>query len=440
MPRLGVVRTNPLLAILIVCTLVIAGACVFYIVTGAPKANEGSIATVKDGPTLFQVLDQVSASVQSAPGGPWGLFSVYGIAAQLPFSPNVLGYPAENHTVNSCGALFNGLTLWNGTIPVFNGTLNSGTAPFWQLAFYSNATNEVLVVTDLLGAVTTFPPESYPGPCTPWNGFPGPQSWVEAINGVSIDSSVAVNAAWNAVASFWPTPDQSFAEIITLGPNIFDSIGYVTGGYLIAFDRCGLTDVAGVQSRLFAAANWSAPSGQAAGELGGGNCAALNSSQGGSGALYELLFTNASEQQSSSTTWITVPYQVALAYATNGTLFGDYDGWGLANWMTDWNLTTPSGVRLPVAGSSCAAWVPSISDCTSNESGWYAVVLSASGEWINSFGVQTRGGVGWSEPVTALVSHQQLVIVFPSPWDVSGDLLNVTSTIASSAVYGSVAL
>jgi hypothetical protein len=214
----------------------------------------------------------------------------------------------------------------------------------------------------------------------------------------------------------------------------------VTGGYLVAFDRCGLMDVAGVQTRIFAAANWSAPSGQAAGELGGGNCAALNSSQGEPGAQYDLLFSNVSEQQSSSTAWITVPFQVALAYESNGTLLGDYDGWGLANWMTDWNLTTSSGAPLPVAGSGCAAWVPALADCASNESGWYAVVLSASGEWINSFGVQPGGAVGWSEPVTALVSHQELVIVCPSSWNMEGDSLNVTSTISTSTVSGSVAL
>lgn len=68
------------------------------------------------------------------------------------------------------------------------------------------------------------------------------------------------------------------------------------------------------------------------------------------------------------------------------------------------------------------------------------VVLSQSGEWINSYGLQPNGTPSWAEPVTALVSHQQLVIVVPSSWNLAGDKLAVDSTVTNSTVIGSLPL
>ena len=396
--------------------------------------------TRDDGPTFYQAVSQVNGSVQKETGGPWSLFSMLGIAAQLPFSPNVIGYPLDNLTVNSCGALFNGLTLWNGSIPVFTGTFNSGTAPFWQFAFYSNTTKDVLVATDVLGAVHLFTPEPYPGVCSPWNSVPGPLAWSEALSHVSVDSPFAAAAAWNAVSANWPEPSEPFVQIMTLGPNIFDGMGYVTGGYLFAFERCGLEGVSGVQPHLYAAVNWS-KSGQAVGSgPGGGNCAALSAFQGKPGENYDLLFSPFAERNISGASLYTGPFQVAFSFAANDTLTGFYDGWGLANWMTGWNLSTPSGSHLPLAAPACISWTPSIDDCSSNSSGWYAVVLSQSGEWINSYGRQPNGTPSWAEPVTALVSHQQIVIVVPSSWNLSGDVLRVNSTVPNTTVLGSLTL
>jgi hypothetical protein len=68
------------------------------------------------------------------------------------------------------------------------------------------------------------------------------------------------------------------------------------------------------------------------------------------------------------------------------------------------------------------------------------VILSQSGEWINSYGLQPNGTRGWAEPVTALVSHQQLVLIAPSSWNLTGDVLAVSSTVSSSTVLGSLTL
>ncbi len=98
-------------------------------------APSGPGPVVPDGPTLVPAFSAVENPVSNAFGGPGALVSVFGVAAQAPFSPNVVGGVGVNRTQNPCSREYNGLTLYNGSIPVFNGTFNSGTAPFWPFAF-----------------------------------------------------------------------------------------------------------------------------------------------------------------------------------------------------------------------------------------------------------------------------------------------------------------
>jgi hypothetical protein len=122
-------RRRVIFAVAAAAIIVVAGGFGSYFVL-AHLRNTGP-SGVADGPTLYQAMAAMNQTLRNATGGPWGLFSVYGVAAQAPYSANVVGYPSNNLTVNACQAQFNGLTLWNGTMPVFSGTLNSGTAPFW---------------------------------------------------------------------------------------------------------------------------------------------------------------------------------------------------------------------------------------------------------------------------------------------------------------------
>ncbi|MCI4348301.1 MAG: hypothetical protein L3J97_06775, partial [Thermoplasmata archaeon] len=131
-------------------------------------------------------------------------------------------------------------------------------------------------------------------------------------------------------------------------------------------------------------------------------------------------------------------FQVAFE-SPNGTPINFFDGWGLANWMTSLNLTAPSGSPLPLATPSCKEWVSSVASCLANVTGWYAVLLSSSGEWLASYGLSGTGA-GWAVPVLALVSHQQIVIVLPNSWGFSGDTLNVVGTVSTSRVSGSLGL
>ncbi len=444
MPTETAVRSRRLLAVVVAGMVVVAsGVGGWWLINNLGKGPT-TPSTKADGPTFQQALEAVSGAVANASGGPWALFSVYGVATQTYFSPNLIGYAHTNVTVNSCGQAFNGLTLWNGTIPLFNGTLNSGTAPFWQLAYFSNASQQILLVTDVLGHTRLYSPIAYPSSCMPWYDFPANTTfWSSPAVIPSVDSSEAARVAWSAAlersetVGDWVTRSPPWTEIITFGPGMFMGLGDVSSAYGVYFDRCGEVGITGIQSLVVTDVG---SRGQWLGTANlTHNCALINSGVGAYDAEYDLLFSTPSIGSGPTTTSATTGFQVAIA-APNGTLGNFYDEVGLADWMTSWNLTAPSGMPLPLAQPSCRSWVPSVSDCVANTTGWFAVILSATGEWINSYGALPGGGVGWSEPVTALVSHQQLVIVVPSSWNVSGDTMTVASTVSTSSVIGSVSL
>lgn len=439
-PRTRVRRVVWVVAIAVV--LVIAGGVGTYLLLAHP--SEGSPTVVNDGPTFYQVLSSANESVTNTTGGPWSLVSVIGIASPIPFSPNVAGYLRLNVTVNSCQQQFQGLTLWNGSLPTFAGTFNSGTAPFWQLGYYSQVTQQVLIATDTSGVSRVYAPMSITNNCTyAWTTFRyDPGSWVNQIyaNGsLPVDSSTAAGVAWANLDRGWIGQNSPLAEVYALGPGMMTGTGDVTGGsWEVYFMGCGLEGNAGIRPIYAAGVS---REGAWEGALNGTrNCVTLNSSgpvidRG----LNKFSFYSPTTVSGAGTTWIETPYQVEVT-ELNGSFYGYYDGWGVANWMTKFNVTNSSGKPLPLGSPRCDSWVPAVSDCVADPSGWYAVVLSAGGQWVNSFGLQLNGTVGWAAPVTAFVSHQQLVIVAPASWTVAEETLTVASTVSVAAITGSLTL
>jgi hypothetical protein len=431
------VRSNKALVVVVAILVAAAGILGSWIYVSGRGAGSPAATFRADGPTFYQALAAVNGSVAGQSGGPWALFSVFGIATQAPWSPGVVGYPSQNQTTNACSQQFNGLTLWNGTIPEFNGTFNSGTAPFWQFAFYSNTSQEILLATTVLGVVTVYPPFPAISPCQPWYDFyTAPTYWAQLMSHPLVDSPKAAGAAWTDLNRAYPPIGESAVEIMTIGPGVFDDYGDAGLEYGIIFQRCGIVDVGGFQP-------WQLAGVGSTGEVayvgnGTGNCALQASGYGASDGVYDVVFSPPTKSTSGPTLQVTAPFQVPEAYP-NGTLTNDYDAWGLANWMLDLNLTNSSGQALPLGVPGCMTWVPQMSACNASSVGRYAVLLSASGEWIDAYG-STPTGPAWTVPVASVVSHQQLVIVAPSSWNTVGDSLSVNSTVLNSKVVGSIVL
>ncbi len=116
-----------------------------------------------------------------------------------------------------------------------------------------------------------------------------------------------------------------------------------------------------------------------------------------------------------------------------------YDTRGIEGWMIGLNLTNGSGPPLPLAGSDCETWVPTLGDCAANDSGWYAVLLGPDGEWDGTYGA-TATGSGWSDPVLPIVNNETLVVVAPSSRAVAGDVLGISSITEALPLVGSTVL
>jgi len=454
-PTVDVAGTRRLPVLVVVTILVLAGLLGGWYWLERAGSSRTAPTTRDDGTTFYQALASLNSSVTNQSGGPWLIFSVMGIAAEEYYSPNVKGYVSFNNSapVNGCQMALNGLTMFNGSIPVFDGTFNSGTAPFWQLAYYSSTSKEVLVGTDVMGAPQLFTPFALQSNCTnAWGDFElDPTYWTSQIysnSSLPPNSPIAAQSVWNNVDTGYLDSHLPLVELFTSGPAMLAATQDLPNGRLgVDFVSCGLAGFTGYEGDWTAGYGMTYYSGaNKNGSYPGGsgfnataNCY-LGNTETVSGAVvgsYQLVLANATTSDGSSTTWVDTSTAVDFALA-NG---GEYtDMWGLANWMTSWNLLNGSSEHASLAIPGCRAWVPTVSDCGATGSGWYAVILSDSGGWLNSYGALPGGGTGWSEPVTALVSHQQVVIVVPDSWNLTGDVLYLTSTVSSATVEGSLTL
>jgi hypothetical protein len=437
-PPKGPDRRGPtVVAVVIAVTLILVVSSLAF---RFGSSSQVSAQPVADGPTFYQVLASLNSTTRNVSGGPWSLVSVIGIASPAPFSPNVEGYLRLNVSVNACQLQFQGLTLWNGSLPLFTGTFNSGTAPFWQFAYYSEASQDLLVATSVDGAPQVYAPIPITNNCTyAWTTLRSdPSAWVNQIyaNGsLPVNSPVAAQVALTNIDQTWIEESAPLAEVYALGPAMFTGTGDVSGGnWEVYFMGCGVAGYTGVRP-VYAA-------GVSRDGIWGGalnlsrNCVTLSSTgpvvdRG----INQFFFSPPLVTNATTSTWVGIPYQIGIT-ATNGSFYGYYDGWGVADWMTSINLTTASGQRLTPATSGCPDWVPSMSDCKANSSGWFVVLLSAGGEWLASYGATGQGGAGWTVPVTAMVSHQSIEVVVPSAWSVQGDHLTLSSRVSVCVITG----
>lgn len=431
-PKMGSKRW---LVVPIAALLVLGGlAGILILRSSSPSGRAPTPAS--DGPTFYQALAEVNTSVTNTSGGPWQLFSVYGIATQAPFAAGVIGYPQNNITTNACGAAFNGLTLWNGTIPVFTGSFASGTAPFWQFAYFSASSERILLATDELGVARLFPSIAFPSSCQPWYDFsPDPANWTAMLGQLPANSPSVASSISTALTEQGVTLNGSFAQIMTLGPGVFDGFGDAGAQWGFYFDRCGLPETPGFQP-LVGGSDGSG-SGASVAQL-SHNCALVASGHGNIDGDYSVEFSGPSTSGVDGGVQLDAPFQVAYAYP-NGTLTGNYDAWGLGTWMVRLSLSTSAGADLPMGTPACYGWVPTLTDCAGNSSGWYAVLASPTGEWLGAYGAQSQG-INWTQAVWTVVSHQELVIVVPAGWDVTGDVLRLSSTVNASVIRGSLVL
>ncbi len=396
-------------------------------------------SVVDDGPTLYQALTSVNTSARAVAGGPWTISQIYGVASPVPVDPSSWGYDLYDWVLASCQKAFDGLTLWNGTIPLFNGTYNSGTAPFWQLVYFSNASQEILVGTDINGMVRAYPPISMTSECAESSGLGGdPWVWSEywSQDGYPANSPIVASNDWSFMAAHYVAwMDRPVAELYLFGADQFGS--GQAGVDQINFVTCGTVGGVGATPglALYGGSNGVTPPGSF--ETSNYTLGCTPTSDSWTAISVEMMFSNTTVEAGIGTA---VLQQNFTFYMTGPSPFvgPGYDLRGMTSWMVALNLTNATGVPLPMSVSGCGSWVPSLTDCA-NTSGWYAVLLGRDGTWDGSYGA-SGAGPAWSNPVLPIANNETIAIVVPSDWNVVGDTLAVTSTTPGLPLTGSVHL
>ncbi len=324
------------------------------------ESNHGS-GIVSDGPTFAQAFSAVNGSIQQVSGGPWVVSEAFGVAPPTPSSPSSWGWPgAYPQTMNACQQAFNGLTIWNGTLPLFTGSFSSGTAPFWQLVFFSNQSGQLLIGTDEVGKVTVFPPVGLSSPCADFSGL-GDEPWNSA-NLIShglfpVNSPEMAQAAWGAVGKAWVDGLTELpTEMFLIGGLPFGSGASPTTQ--VEYFTCGTLAGVGVTRGLSVFTDPNNPSDVTGWENYSLGCTPTASNW--TAIPVHLEFTSSMTVVSANGTYSSQAFQVLTgsnaSALSNQTL-------GITSWMVNLSLASSTGTRLPLGTSGCNNWAATPEDC-----------------------------------------------------------------------------
>jgi len=421
--------------------VVLATAVVLLLVLAAVafrSANLGTPASGSspNGPTLYEALSAVNTSVRNMSGGPWELFSYIGFAAQGMFNPAAFSLgTSTNASLRYCGGQLPGVTLWNGSsIPVFDGSIASGAAPFWQFEFSSNSTKGVVVATDTSGVVRAYPPILPTDPCWYYAGGGAASGYFRWVNPLPEDSSVQAQLSYDRVSRTFESDHRPVVEIFADGFTPLGAIGHGPNGG-VEFFRCGLLGVAGAQPFLIVGFS---SSGQVSDTINGTVSCTATYSLGPSPIYtpYSIIPSTPGPPGAFGNGFESVRFSFQTEFpagVNNSTRY--YDAWGLLSWMVSMSLRNSSGQSLPTASLSCQAWVSTVAACTPSGSGWSIILTSADGAWLDSFPSASNAS-SWSLPVAAIASNEQLVLTYPSPWNITGDSLVFSNTASVPTIGG----
>lgn len=399
------------------------GIAAFWVLSEG-RSTPQSYMRIGNGVTFADAYGPVNSTLSRWSDGPWRPTSILGVASGAPSAPLPNYNASLNQTMRLCGEL-PGVTVWNDSgIPVYTGGLAAGAAPFWSILF-RNTTGAYVYATDLEGIIRIDGPSSTVDACVEAAGI-GSSLFVPS----SVNSPQVSLTAYLASGKMFSAVHPRLVEYYVLGNAQLEEPDASPVGWVVNYFQC---DVAGVSGRQNYAAVGVNESGNTQFIDNGWLTCTLPSYRFdfGSGPL------NATGSFG-TTVDVSLPFLVTApdALANNTTLF---DAWGLLTWVT--RLQLAAGNSSPVSESppSCNSWVPSLTECPADSSGWFVVLLSQGGVWLDSYPSATNDS-SWSVPNVILSSQDQFVLVAPASWNLSADALEVTSTTPNTDIEGSVTL
>lgn len=405
---------------MIVATALIAASLLsIYFLVDTPSHEAGSFTSIGNGVTFSRAWELLNASVSDLPGGPWKILDVLGMASDLPAAPFPSFEQSLNGTMSTCGKL-GGVSLWNSSsIPTFTGTFNSGAAPFWSFVL-GNGTATYHYATVLLGNPVVYSSAASTS-CIDSAGLSG--SNYPSTDTMAQGSVAVARSGFRATGAEFSSKHSPIVEYYVLG--VPQLIELDQGpGWGVDYFRCDLTGVSGIQNYTVYLTD------------SGGNSTIDNGWISCTVSDYKVDFSSTPVNVTppgAAGNYTALPFQVE--FPPNGTTPAFYDGWGLASWMLKIGLDSGSMEPLQVAPATCLHWVSTLSDCPAAANGWFVVLLSSDGGWLDSFPSSTAQ-MSWSIPNVLITSNDEIVIVQPVSTSATGAVVTASGTSGGPAVEG----
>ncbi len=420
-PERGRRRRN-LIAIAIVAIAVVAGLSA-YVITHPSKPMTPGVPSYPPPPsgwaTFRTAWSDVSRAFETFESGNWTVGFAEGAAADGPWSPPaVLWAEVDPVTWDECASQLSGvstLTFWNASLYPFSNTtdvFSSGAAPLWTFIFNGTDTS-TFVASWLTGRVIL---NGVLGPASPCFGVSSPMN--DVFRGASFDpvrptveldsnaiASAAIaeqrNASLLHVAPVPVPPSPAFALYFP-GPQSVPITADAPDTWVVTYGQCGLL-----------------------GQLGSGF------------TLTDYIFNGSSATGNS---WFSIDLTCADSYYVlkmgNTTIAGPpsssgvYRAWNvssefltsavpevwtasdLATTMLRWEVLNGASGNLPIASVAalCGPFSANFSSCVPPSSGWYAVLLSPDGTWLDSY-PSVANGTAWTVLGVPVADGDRIVFV-----------------------------
>ena len=409
-----------MVATLLVVILVVAASVVTY-----EAYRPGGYANTSSGPhypapppgwvTFDSAWSTVSSFFAAQSRGPWTVAFAEGVAADAPWAPPISLWAFATPGVwDACAAQLAGistLTFWNSSeYPYATGptVYTSGAAPLWTFIFNGSAT-PTFVATWLLGQVVLN------GILEPGNPCLGDYLF-QQNPGNPIDVSVAADS--NAVAAAaaagsaltnppgtiaTPTPPSSVFAAYFPGPQLLPFYHGGSAQWSLAYGECGMAGQQDTNYTLteyvLAATN---PTPQGPSMWGVTSCF---------DSYYYLQLNRTTVQVLPAPTGLDREWSLNVSYLSSA-VPARWSIWDLVASQLQFTLW-PQGPPAPPINSSaapCTAQDPTLDNCTMPTSGWYLVLLSPTGAWLDSYPT-VANGTAWSIPNLEVVTGDRLLFV-----------------------------
>lgn len=425
-------------AVAVATIMVVAGlATVWWLGSVGSSHGQPSHAGMATG---LSALIVVEASLASTTSESWALFSALGIASHTPYTPGTLGgnlsASANLAAMESCGSLpFP--SIWNVSgLPDREGNLTDGYAPFWQFLFENESGPGVFdfaIGVYVAGSIHVAAPLVESNSCIQALGFSVYTSSFPLAQ-PNLETDVGGPLAY-ANVSRWYSLGSPYAVLWTDGWSMISNNGWESfaggGGQAwgVTFYTCGQT---GVEPPLSSWIAWHT------------DVETQNGTPEGGAVIATQFICTQSEYNvtmgNGGTSVLGSDFATSLTLGVSGSYHGRFgnvsdlkDTQGIAAWMVLPEVFNASQVPLPLAYDTCPAWVPGIGSCAAPTSGWYAVLLSPSGGWLDSYGLINGSGT-WSAPNVPIVSNESLVVLYTHPVTGAGDTFTLDSQVASPQI------